>query len=41
MNLIQKHNLEADMGGHTYWLGMNKYGDLVKEIIFLKVLCFS
>ncbi len=27
--IIRKHNLEADLGLHTYTLGMNKYGDLV------------
>ena len=28
---IQKHNLEADRGEHTYTLGMNEYGDLVSD----------
>uniref|UniRef100_A0A0L8HPB0 Cathepsin propeptide inhibitor domain-containing protein n=1 Tax=Octopus bimaculoides TaxID=37653 RepID=A0A0L8HPB0_OCTBM len=27
-NFINEHNLEADMGIHTYWLGMNEYADL-------------
>ncbi|XP_029640587.1 cathepsin L1 [Octopus sinensis] len=27
-NFINKHNLEADMGIHTYWMGMNEYADL-------------
>ncbi|CAF1069878.1 unnamed protein product [Adineta ricciae] len=29
--LIRKHNLEADLGLHTYTLGMNKYGDLTNQ----------
>ncbi|CAH1790506.1 unnamed protein product [Owenia fusiformis] len=31
VDLIQQHNLEADMGKHTYWLGSNKYADLTDE----------
>ena len=29
LNKVQQHNLQADLGVHTYWLGMNKYADLV------------
>jgi hypothetical protein len=29
IDIIRKHNLEADLGLHSYTLGMNKYGDLV------------
>jgi cathepsin L len=25
---VQEHNLKADLGVHTYWLGMNKYADM-------------
>lgn len=28
MRYIEKHNFEADLGRHSYRLGMNKYGDL-------------
>ncbi|KAH3746764.1 procathepsin L-like [Dreissena polymorpha] len=28
---VNKHNLEADRGVHTFWLGMNKYGDMTNE----------
>jgi len=25
---VQEHNLQADLGVHTHWLGMNKYADM-------------
>jgi len=25
---VQEHNLQADLGVHTYWLGMNKFADM-------------
>ncbi len=28
MRFIQKHNFEADLGRHTFRVGMNAYGDL-------------
>nr|KAG5700301.1 hypothetical protein BaRGS_002647 [Batillaria attramentaria] len=28
LNLIQQHNLEADRGVHSYWLGINQLGDM-------------
>ncbi|XP_078323573.1 cathepsin L-like isoform X3 [Crassostrea virginica] len=31
LNVIAKHNIEADMGHHSYRLGMNEYGDLTTE----------
>jgi cathepsin L len=34
---VQEHNLQADLGVHTYWLGMNKYADMtITE--FVKVM---
>ncbi|XP_064596235.1 procathepsin L-like [Liolophura sinensis] len=31
MKVIERHNLEADRGEHSYWLGMNEYGDMTSE----------
>jgi len=31
VEIIRQHNLEADMGLHTYTLGMNKYGDMTNQ----------
>ena len=31
LKYIRKHNLEADFGVHKHRLGMNEYGDLVKD----------
>ncbi|CAF5124852.1 unnamed protein product, partial [Rotaria sp. Silwood1] len=28
LKVVRDHNLRADLGVHTYWLGMNKYADL-------------
>jgi len=37
LNKVQEHNLEADLGVHTYWLGMNAYADMtINE--FVKVM---
>ena len=40
--LINEHNVKADGGEHTFWLGMNKFGDMVKIInefsFYLKVI---
>lgn len=31
VNYIRIHNLEADRGVHSFWLGMNVYGDMTNE----------
>ncbi|XP_048749308.1 procathepsin L-like [Ostrea edulis] len=31
LDYIQKHNMAADRGEHTFWLGMNEYGDMTNE----------
>jgi len=34
IEIIRKHNIEADLGLHTYTLGMNKYGDMtIREFV--------
>lgn len=30
LKVVNDHNLKADLGVHTFWLGMNKYADLVR-----------
>jgi cathepsin L len=37
LKLVQKHNYEADLGVHTFWLGMNKYADM-STAEFVKVM---
>ena len=34
---VRKHNLEADLGKHTYTLGMNEYADLVSFNLSISV----
>ena len=29
VDIIRKHNIEHDLGSHSYTLGLNKYADLV------------
>ncbi|CAF1476295.1 unnamed protein product [Rotaria sp. Silwood1] len=37
LKIVEEHNLQADLGVHTYWLGMNEYADLTVDE-FVKVL---
>lgn len=30
LQYVQTHNLQADRGVHTFWLGMNEYSDMVR-----------
>ncbi len=30
---VEEHNLQADLGVYTYWLGMNKYADMVNSYL--------
>ncbi|KAK3598000.1 hypothetical protein CHS0354_042353 [Potamilus streckersoni] len=31
LKYVQQHNIEADRGVHTFWLGMNEYADMTSE----------
>ena len=35
VQLVEKHNLEADRGVHTYTMGINEYSDMVGNIVDL------
>ncbi|XP_007434454.1 cathepsin S-like [Python bivittatus] len=37
--MIQDHNTQADLGKHTYWLGMNHFGDLTNEELNKRLHC--
>jgi len=37
LQTVQEHNLKADLGVHTYYLGMNKYADMTNSE-FVKVM---
>jgi cathepsin L len=31
LKIVESHNLEADLGVHTFWLGMNAYADMTNK----------
>jgi cathepsin L len=34
LNIVQNHNLQADLGVYSFWLGMNKFADLtIQEFV--------
>ena len=39
LRYIQKHNLEADLGKHTFRLGVNEYADLSNDEYRQQLLC--
>ncbi|XP_063147044.1 procathepsin L-like [Candoia aspera] len=39
LRMIQDHNSQADLGKHTYRLGMNHFGDLTNEEINQRLYC--
>ncbi|XP_063145455.1 procathepsin L-like [Candoia aspera] len=41
LRMIQEHNREADLGKHTYWLGMNHLGDLTHEEVNQRLSSFQ
>jgi len=38
--MIRKHNLESDMGIHSYTLGINQFGDMVNIINYFSSFYF-
>ncbi|KAM3856425.1 cathepsin K-like [Vipera latastei] len=39
LRMIDEHNKQADLGRHTYWLGMNHFGDLTNEELDKRLRC--
>jgi len=33
LKFVEEHNLQADLGIYTFWVGMNQFADLVDIII--------
>ena len=31
LHMVEKHNLKAELGGHSYTLKMNQFGDMVSS----------